>query len=99
MDAVADGLIERDLIDELVLLVAVWVDPDADDKAAVRAANRDATRRARCRRAASATATARIDELIALARQRHQRLLRRRLTACASPRSRRAATDTRSIRP
>ena len=28
MDAVADGLIERDLIDELVLLVAVWVDPD-----------------------------------------------------------------------
>jgi 5,6,7,8-tetrahydromethanopterin hydro-lyase len=65
MDAVSDGVIDRDLIDDLVLLVAVWVDPDADDKVAVRAANRDATRRALADAFAS-DRTARIDELIAL---------------------------------
>ena len=65
MDAVADGVIERDLIDELVLLVAVWVDPRADDKEAVRAANRDATRRA-LSDALAADRGRRIDELIAL---------------------------------
>ncbi len=65
MDAVADGLIERDLIDELVLLVAVWVDPKADDKVAVRAANRDATLRA-LSDALAADRDHRIDELIAL---------------------------------
>ncbi len=46
MDAVASGVIARSIVDDLVLLVAVWVDPDATDKVAVRAANREATYRA-----------------------------------------------------
>jgi len=44
LDAVADGLIEAS--GDLLVLVAVWVDPDADDETAVREANRRATRRA-----------------------------------------------------
>ncbi|MGZ4430793.1 MAG: formaldehyde-activating enzyme [Gaiellales bacterium] len=46
MDAVADGVLPIGLAGDLVLLVAVWVDPDATDETAVRLANRDATRRA-----------------------------------------------------
>ncbi len=65
MDAVADGVIPRHLIEELVLLVAVWVDPDASDKVAVRAANRDATRRA-IADAFERDHSARIDELLEL---------------------------------
>lgn len=44
LDAVADGLIEAS--GDLLVLVAVWVDPVADDETAVRHANRDATRKA-----------------------------------------------------
>jgi formaldehyde-activating enzyme len=44
LDAVADGLLEA--TGDLVVLVAVWVDPAADDEAAVRTANRTATRKA-----------------------------------------------------
>jgi len=44
LDAVADGLIEAS--GDLLVLVAVWVDPAADDETAVRHANRDATRKA-----------------------------------------------------
>ena len=44
LDAVADGLIEA--TGELLVLVAVWVDPAADDETAVREANRAATRKA-----------------------------------------------------
>jgi formaldehyde-activating enzyme len=44
LDAVADGLI--DATDELVVLVAVWVDPKATDETAVRLANRAAVRKA-----------------------------------------------------
>jgi formaldehyde-activating enzyme len=44
LDAVAYGLIEAS--GDLLLLVAVWVDPVADDETAVRHANRDATRKA-----------------------------------------------------
>jgi formaldehyde-activating enzyme len=44
LDAVADGLIEAS--GELLVLVAVWVDPAADDETAVREANRAATRKA-----------------------------------------------------
>lgn len=44
LDAVADGLIEAS--GDLLVLVAVWVDPAADDETAVRLANRAATRRA-----------------------------------------------------
>ena len=41
LDAVADGLLES--TGELLVLVAVWVDPAADDETAVREANRAAT--------------------------------------------------------
>ncbi len=44
LDAVADGLIEP--TGDLLVLVAVWVDPAADDETAVREANRAATRKA-----------------------------------------------------
>ena len=46
MDCVADGVLSEDDAAELIVLVAVWVDPDAADETAVRAANRDALRRA-----------------------------------------------------
>ena len=44
LDAVADGLIEAS--GDLLVLVAVWVDPAAHDETAVRHANRTATRKA-----------------------------------------------------
>ena len=44
LDAVADGLLEAS--GELLVLVAVWVDPAADDETAVRESNRAATRKA-----------------------------------------------------
>jgi 5,6,7,8-tetrahydromethanopterin hydro-lyase len=44
LDAVADGLIEA--TGDLIVLVAVWVDPRAHDETAVRKANREATRKA-----------------------------------------------------
>ncbi len=44
LDAVADGLIEAS--GDLIVLVAVWVDPGAHDETAVRTANREATRKA-----------------------------------------------------
>jgi 5,6,7,8-tetrahydromethanopterin hydro-lyase len=46
MDAVADGVIDPAAVGALVILVAVWVDPAANDETAVRAANRDAARQA-----------------------------------------------------
>jgi formaldehyde-activating enzyme len=44
LDAVADGLIEA--TGDLIVLVAVWVDPVADDETAVRLASRQAVRKA-----------------------------------------------------
>ncbi len=44
LDAVADGLLEA--TDEVIVLVAVWVDPTASDETAVRHANRTAVRKA-----------------------------------------------------
>ncbi len=44
LDAVADGLLEP--TGDLYVLVAVWVDPAADDETAVRLANRGAVRKA-----------------------------------------------------
>jgi formaldehyde-activating enzyme len=44
LDAVADGLI--DATGDLLVLVAVWVDPRAADETAVRIANREAVRKA-----------------------------------------------------
>jgi 5,6,7,8-tetrahydromethanopterin hydro-lyase len=45
-DAVADEVIRPDDADTLVLIAAVWVDPNADDAAAVFANNREAVRSA-----------------------------------------------------
>jgi formaldehyde-activating enzyme len=44
LDAVAAGLVEA--TGDLLVLVAVWVDPGADDETAVRFANREAVRKA-----------------------------------------------------
>src|SRR3989442_13097401 len=44
LDAVADGVVEA--TGDLLVLVAVWVDPRADDEPAVRLANRAAVRKA-----------------------------------------------------
>jgi 5,6,7,8-tetrahydromethanopterin hydro-lyase len=46
LDTVAEGLIDPGIAGSIVLLVAVWVDPAASDEAAVRKANRAATRAA-----------------------------------------------------
>jgi formaldehyde-activating enzyme len=44
LDAVSDGLVEA--TQDLLVLVAIWIDPGADDEAAVRAASRTAVRKA-----------------------------------------------------
>lgn len=44
LDAVADGLLEA--TDDVLVLVAIWVDPAAGDETAVREASRAATRKA-----------------------------------------------------
>jgi 5,6,7,8-tetrahydromethanopterin hydro-lyase len=46
LDAVADGLLDADDAADVVLLVALWVDPEAFDEDAVLAANREAMRAA-----------------------------------------------------
>ncbi len=43
-DAVDEGLIPLEHVDDLVLLVAVYVDPEGNDHTALRKANRLATR-------------------------------------------------------
>ncbi|MDZ8171189.1 formaldehyde-activating enzyme [Microbacterium xanthum] len=45
-DAVADGVIAADAVDDLALLAAVWVNPAADDADTIYANNRAATRAA-----------------------------------------------------
>jgi 5,6,7,8-tetrahydromethanopterin hydro-lyase len=44
LDAVADGLVEA--TGDLLVLVAVWIDPAADEETAVRLASRAAVRKA-----------------------------------------------------
>ncbi len=44
LDAVAEGLLDAEQAADVIVLVAVWVDPDAHDETAVRLANREATR-------------------------------------------------------
>jgi len=44
LDAVADGLIDPAEVAEVMILVAVWVDPAAHDETAVKRANREAMR-------------------------------------------------------
>jgi 5,6,7,8-tetrahydromethanopterin hydro-lyase len=46
LEAVADGIIEADRVDELLLIAAVWVDPSASDEGAVYRNNREASRKA-----------------------------------------------------
>jgi 5,6,7,8-tetrahydromethanopterin hydro-lyase len=46
MDAVAEGVIAEDAVDDLVLIAAVWVNPEASDADLVYANNREATRSA-----------------------------------------------------
>ncbi|MGA3149248.1 MAG: formaldehyde-activating enzyme [Acidimicrobiales bacterium] len=46
MWAVADGIVDASLVDDLLLICAVWVSPEADDEGSVYANNREATRRA-----------------------------------------------------
>jgi 5,6,7,8-tetrahydromethanopterin hydro-lyase len=46
LDAVAEGRLDADEAADVLVLVAVWVDPDANDETAVRGANREATRAA-----------------------------------------------------
>ncbi len=46
LDAVADGVIPAEDASELILIVPVWVDPEAHDQTAVRLANRAAARAA-----------------------------------------------------
>jgi 5,6,7,8-tetrahydromethanopterin hydro-lyase len=68
LDAVADGTLPAREANELVLLVAVWVDPAADDETAVRAANREATRAA----VADAISPPSPDETTSLAERREE---------------------------
>jgi 5,6,7,8-tetrahydromethanopterin hydro-lyase len=44
LDAVAEGLLDANEAGDVLLLIAVWVDPGAGDETAVRIANREATR-------------------------------------------------------
>jgi len=60
-DAVAEGTIPRDEVDDLLLIAAVWVDPKADDAQAVYRNNRDATRAAL---AAGSQRVPKIDEIL-----------------------------------
>jgi 5,6,7,8-tetrahydromethanopterin hydro-lyase len=64
LDALADGTLDPADAGELVLLVALWVDPDAGDEAAVRAANREAMRVALADAVAPVTAES-VRELVA----------------------------------
>jgi 5,6,7,8-tetrahydromethanopterin hydro-lyase len=68
LDAVADGVIDPAEAAELLLLVAVWVDPKAHDETAIRQANRAATRAA----IADAVTPSSADAVSALAARRDQ---------------------------
>jgi 5,6,7,8-tetrahydromethanopterin hydro-lyase len=46
LGAVQGGVISRDEVDDLLLIAAVWVDPEADDESVVYKNNRHATRQA-----------------------------------------------------
>jgi 5,6,7,8-tetrahydromethanopterin hydro-lyase len=63
VDALADGIIDPAQVGTLVLVCAVWVDPDADDEDAVRQNNRSATRAAL---AAGRTGTPHVEDVLVL---------------------------------
>lgn len=64
LDSLADSTIDPGIADDLVFLVAVWLDNNASDETAVRAAARAAMREA-IQRAVALSADAEIDALIA----------------------------------
>lgn len=64
LDALADSIIDPPLADELVLLVAVWLDAGAGDETAVRIAARSAMRHA-IERGVGLTEGASLSELVA----------------------------------
>lgn len=66
LDAVADGTLDAAEAGEVVVLIALWVDPEAHDETAVRRANREATRAA----IANALAPPTADAVRALAERR-----------------------------
>ena len=68
LDAVAEGLLDAEETADVVILIAVWVDPDAQDETAVRRANREATRDA----VADALQPASADAVRALAEEREE---------------------------
>jgi len=68
LDAVAEGLLLAEEAADVLILVAVWVDPEGDDETAVRAANREATRNA----VADALRPASAEAVRALAAQRDE---------------------------
>jgi 5,6,7,8-tetrahydromethanopterin hydro-lyase len=68
LDVVHDGVVAAGDVPELLLLVAVWVDPAAHDETAVRLANREATRAA----IADAVSPPSADDVLALASRREQ---------------------------
>lgn len=63
LGAVADGVIPRAEVDDLLLIAAVWVDPSADDEEAVYEHNAQGTRDAL---ASAAEGRPALDELLAL---------------------------------
>jgi 5,6,7,8-tetrahydromethanopterin hydro-lyase len=68
LDAVADGTLPAADVPELLLLVAVWVDPAASNERAVRTANREATRAA----LADAISPPSVQDVAALAERREE---------------------------
>jgi 5,6,7,8-tetrahydromethanopterin hydro-lyase len=68
LDAVADGTVDAAVAADLVLLVAVWVDPKAHDETAVRKANREGARAA----IADALSAPSAEQVRALAERREQ---------------------------
>ena len=74
LDAVADGTIPRENVDELLLIAAVWVDWTADDEEAVYAGNAEATRSAL---AGSVAGRPGLDELLVLRNEPENPFFRR----------------------
>jgi 5,6,7,8-tetrahydromethanopterin hydro-lyase len=68
LDTVAEGLLDPEDAADVVILIAVWVDPAAQDETAVRRANREATRDA----VADALQPASADAVRALAEEREE---------------------------
>jgi 5,6,7,8-tetrahydromethanopterin hydro-lyase len=68
LDAVAEGLMDAAEAHDIVLLVALWVDPAAHDETAVRLANREAMRGA----IASAVGEASVESVRAMVERRDE---------------------------